>query len=179
MTPPISFSTAIYAYFVNNPLVLAAMVISFIYAIISFRQSQAPPPKPIKPPEPVVLKNFTPSTLSKFDGKDEDTKIYMGVNGKVFDVTRGRGFYGPEGPYGNFAGRDASRGLAKHSFDKEMLTPLDQPLDKLEDLNAEEKDSLREWEMHFDFKYIHVGYLVNEGEENGEIGPSKKTEKKE
>ena len=60
-----------------------------------------------------------------------------------------------EGMYANFAGRDASRGMAKQSFDEgmdarltssclihdplpEMLTPIDQPMDKLEDLTAEE-----------------------------------------
>lgn len=63
--------------------------------------------------------------------------------------------------YANFAGRDASRGMAKQSFDvgsysilllifclqppdiypiliTEMLTPIDQPLDKLEDLAKDE-----------------------------------------
>lgn len=62
--------------------------------------------------------------------------------------------------YGNFAGRDASRGMAKQSFDTgnqffhpasarltthhpEMLTPIDQPLDKLTDLQSDEMcDSL-------------------------------------
>ena len=59
--------------------------------------------------------------------------------------------------YGNFAGRDASRGMAKQSFEAgvfwvpemavniawltrflDMLTPIDQPLDKLEDLEPDE-----------------------------------------
>ena len=61
--------------------------------------------------------------------------------------------------YANFAGRDASRGMAKQSFDEgkspwttftallspdasmittEMLTPVDKPLDKLQDLTQEE-----------------------------------------
>lgn len=61
-----------------------------------------------------------------------------------------------DGMYGNFAGRDASRGMAKQSFDTgklqrnmssrynwshsftEMLTPIDQPLDKLDDLAKDE-----------------------------------------
>lgn len=64
------------------------------------------------------------------------------------------------GPYGNFAGRDASRGLAKNSFDMEMLTDDDKPIDKLEDLNKDEWDSLREWEQHFANKYLLVGTLV-------------------
>jgi membrane-associated progesterone receptor component len=57
--------------------------------------------------------------------------------------------------YANFAGRDASRGMAKQSFDDgeilvlvqhscklirhpEVLTAIDQPLDKLEDLTSSE-----------------------------------------
>ncbi len=61
--------------------------------------------------------------------------------------------------YANFAGRDASRGMAKQSFDEgqnhghvhtpyisihannaslDMLTSVDEPLDKLDDLTQEE-----------------------------------------
>ena len=43
-----------------------------------------------------------------------------------------------DGPYGNFAGRDASLGMAKQSFDEDMLTPLDQPLNKLDGLTMDE-----------------------------------------
>jgi len=50
------------------------------------------------------------------------------------------------GPYAIFAGRDASRGLAKQSFEAEMLTPIDEPIDKLEDLSASEWENLRDWE---------------------------------
>lgn len=44
----------------------------------------------------------------------------MGVRGRVYDVTLGANFYGPGSPYENFAGRDASRGLSKGSFDDGM-----------------------------------------------------------
>lgn len=65
-----------------------------------------------------------------------------------------------EGPYANFAGHDASRGLAKHSFDSDMVCDPNGPIDKLEDLNTEEWESLREWEQHFATKYLLVGKLV-------------------
>jgi membrane-associated progesterone receptor component len=51
----------------------------------------------------------------------------------VFHATAGKTFYGPGWLYSNFAGRDASRGLAKNSSDEEMLTYVDKPTDKLED----------------------------------------------
>ncbi|CAD7681490.1 unnamed protein product [Nyctereutes procyonoides] len=55
----------------------------------------------------------------------------MAINCKVF------------GPYGVFAGRDASRGLATFCLDKEAL-----------------KDD--DWDSQFTFKYGHVGKLLKE-----------------
>jgi membrane-associated progesterone receptor component len=93
-------------------------------------------------PDTVEWTKYTPRTLALYDGtamshSDQD-RILLAINGKVFDVSKGKNFYGPGGPYGNFAGRDASRGMAKQSFDAEMLTPLDKPIDTLEDLTPSE-----------------------------------------
>ncbi|KAF7727826.1 hypothetical protein EC973_006939 [Apophysomyces ossiformis] len=108
----------------------------------------------------MVFKNYTPKELLPYNGNGPDGRILMGVNGSVYDVTRGRNFYGPEGPYANFAGHDASRGLAKNSFDAEMTADPNGPIDKLEDLAADEWESLREWEQHFATKYLLVGKLI-------------------
>ncbi|EGV64185.1 Dihydrodipicolinate synthase [Yamadazyma tenuis] len=116
-----------------------------------------------KQESPVVEGKFTPKTLCKYNGSD-DPKIFMAVKGRVFDVSQGATFYGPGGPYENFAGRDASRGLAKNSFELELLTPLDQPLDTLEDLTPEERESLDSWEEHFENKYKIIGTLHGENE---------------
>lgn len=60
---------------------------------------------------------YTPRTLALHDGtQGEHSQILLAIDGHVFDVSSGRNFYGPNGPYGNFAGRDASRGMAKQSF---------------------------------------------------------------
>jgi membrane-associated progesterone receptor component len=65
------------------------------------------------------------------------------------------------GPYENFAGRDASRGLACQSFDAEMLTKdLKAPLDDLKGLGQDELDNLQNWEERFLEKYLVVGKLV-------------------
>lgn len=90
--------------------------------------------------------------------------VYLAVRGKVFDVTPGRNFYGPGGPYENFAGRDASRGLASGSFDEDMLTKnLHGPLDDLKDLDQSQLEALQDWEDRFVEKYLVVGKLVPVG----------------
>ncbi|KAI0727659.1 cytochrome b5 [Fomitopsis betulina] len=88
-------------------------------------------------PPTLLFKTYTPKTLEPFNG-EEGKRILLAINGVVYDVTAGRNFYGPQGMYANFAGRDASRGMAKQSFDLDMLTPIDQPLDKLDNLTPEE-----------------------------------------
>lgn len=107
-----------------------------------------------------VFRTFTPHTLLPYNGTG-GKPIYFAVRGRVFDVSAGRNFYGPEGPYANFAGRDASRGLARQSFDEEMLTKdLDGPLDRLADLAPEDMENLAGWEERFLSKYDVVGKLV-------------------
>lgn len=64
------------------------------------------------------------------------------------------------GPYATFAGCDASRMLAKHNFDSAKGKDVDNKIDTLSDLNAQEKDTLNEWRVHFDNKYLHIGDLV-------------------
>jgi len=118
---------------------------------------------PATHPDVFVFKTYTPKTLEPFTGKD-GSKILLAIDRKVFDVTAGRNFYGPDGMYGNFAGRDASRGMAKQSFDVEMLTEVDKPIDKLEDLDASELDNMNGWISHFTHKYVIVGKLVENDE---------------
>ncbi|PGG98830.1 hypothetical protein AJ80_09467, partial [Polytolypa hystricis UAMH7299] len=73
------------------------------------------------------------------------------------------------GPYENFAGRDASRGLACQSFDAEMLTKdLKGPLDDLKGLDDEQLENLQGWEERFLEKYLVVGKLVAEGDKEAE-----------
>nr|XP_060634932.1 membrane-associated progesterone receptor component 2 [Anolis sagrei ordinatus] len=109
-------------------------------------------------------RDFTLEQLREYDGA-RTPRLLLAVNGKVFDVTKGCKFYGPEGPYGIFAGRDASRGLATFCLDKDALRD---EYDDLSDLNAVQMESVREWEMQFKEKYDYVGRLLKPGEEPSE-----------
>lgn len=143
-------------------LVLLGML---LYTAYSWLRPHTPAAIPKEEPA-VVFKTFTPRTLLPYNGEN-DMPVYLAVRGRVFDVTRGRNFYGPGGPYANFAGRDASRGLAFGSFDEEMLTKdLDGPLDTLSDLTKDQLEALQGWEERFLDKYLVVGKLVAAGEED-------------
>jgi len=55
------------------------------------------------------------------------------------------------GPYGVFAGRDASRGLATFSLTEEAIKD---EYDDLSDLTSMQVDSVREWEIQFTGKTL-------------------------
>ncbi|GIY82258.1 membrane-associated progesterone receptor component 2 [Caerostris extrusa] len=115
------------------------------------------PPVPQLPP--LKKRDMTIEELKKFDGQNEEGRICVAVNGKVFDVTKGKRFYGPGGPYAAFAGRDASRGLALFSVE------CHEGYDDLSDLNSMQMDSVREWEIQFQERYHYVGRLLKPNEE--------------
>ncbi|XP_077559032.1 membrane-associated progesterone receptor component 1-like [Haemaphysalis longicornis] len=142
-------------------VVLSSVCVYLIYKIFFSRQHSRSAQVKREPELPPMKKrDMTPEEIRKYDGTGEDGRVLVAVNGKVFDVTRGRNFYGPGGPYHAFAGHDASRGLATFSVER----PKD-GYDDLSDLNPMEMESVREWEMQFTEKYHYVGRLLKPGEE--------------
>jgi predicted heme/steroid binding protein len=136
MSPPPTLSTVLLVYILRS-------VVNTIYPSVSepskvpreYKEGYSWLPK--SHPPTVLFTNYTPQTLARFSGRDGG-RILLAIDGIVFDVSAGRNFYGPgtcqsnlceicmsaevsyytaEGMYGNFAGRDASRGMAKQSFD--------------------------------------------------------------
>ena len=69
--------------------------------------------------------------------------------GRVYDVTRGKSFYGPGAAYGCFAGRDATVGLAKSELAAFQALDDDKVQeDQTKDIAAltpVEKKTLKEW----------------------------------
>lgn len=45
--------------------------------------------------QPVMCGDITRESLSKYDGRDFLKPLYFAVRGKVYDVTKGKDFYGP------------------------------------------------------------------------------------
>nr|KAG5701778.1 hypothetical protein BaRGS_000768 [Batillaria attramentaria] len=133
-----------------------------IYKIIASRRTSEPsePKEPELPP--LKKQDFSLEQLREYDGKGKEGRILIAVNGKVFDVTKGKRFYGPGGPYGLFSGRDASRALATFSLSEDSLRD---EYDDLSDLNSMQMESVREWEMQFTEKYHYVGKLLKPGEQ--------------
>jgi len=135
------------------------ILLALFLLLAYYRLRPTPPAILPKGPLPVVFQTFTPRTLLKNNGEN-GKPVYLAVRGKVYDVSSGRNFYGPGGPYENFAGRDATRGLACQSFDEDMLTKdLDGPLDDCKDLDKDQIENLSGWIERFDEKYLVVGKL--------------------
>ncbi|KAG5929666.1 hypothetical protein E4U42_005098 [Claviceps africana] len=159
-------ATSISTPFTPLNFILLSVLLYTLYSTVTGSNNGPSTSLPRGPP-PKVFRTYTPRTLLPFNGED-GRPIFFAVRGRVFDVSGGRSFYGPGGPYANFAGRDASRGLACHSFDREMLTEdLDGPLDGLEGLGSSEMEALEGWEETFLGKYDVVGRLVAVGSCDG------------
>ncbi|KAK9504615.1 hypothetical protein O3M35_010912 [Rhynocoris fuscipes] len=95
---------------------------------------------------------FTKDELSKYKG--ENGKIYLSIIGHVFDVTKGKRFYGPGESYHGFAGRDASKAFITGDFTKKGL------IDDLADLTLSDLRSLRDWLDRYKKDYIYKGKLI-------------------
>jgi len=142
-------------------LVLLAAILVLIYKILFPSAEEVKPSEPEKPMLPLKKQDMTLGELKVYDGASEECggRLCVAVNGKIFDVTRGRRFYGPGGPYSGFAGRDASRGLATFSVE-----PVSDAYDDLSDLKPGELEQVKEWELQFSEKYDYVGRLLKPGE---------------
>ncbi|KAM6961461.1 neudesin [Aplochiton taeniatus] len=119
--------------------------------------------------KPVRL--FTEEDLARYDGSEEGQPIYMAIKGVVFDVTKGKDFYGKGATYNALVGKDSTRAVAKMSLD---------PADITSDTTGLTEDQLQSLESVFEgtykTKYPIVGYtaqrILNEdGSPNTDFQP--------
>uniref|UniRef100_A0A7S2I8G2 Cytochrome b5 heme-binding domain-containing protein n=1 Tax=Helicotheca tamesis TaxID=374047 RepID=A0A7S2I8G2_9STRA len=107
--------------------------------------------------------SLTLDELSYYDGEEdedsgEDTPIYLAIKGRVYDVSAGGSFYGPEGQYHDFVGKDATRAFATGCLKEECITS------DMDGLNEKELKEIDRWielyETHDKYKF--VGKLVDD-----------------
>ena len=80
--------------------------------------------------------------------------IWLAILGRVYDVGKGVDYYGPEGGYNFFAGRDGSRAFVTGEFNEEGLT------DDLEGFSPMQIGEIDGWVKFYDKEYTYVGKLI-------------------
>ncbi|XP_017036585.1 membrane-associated progesterone receptor component 1 [Drosophila kikkawai] len=104
--------------------------------------------------------DFTVAELREYNGTREDGRILVAINFSIYDVSRSKHYYGRNGVYPNYAGRDISRNLINFSVE----TNESEEFDDFSDLSISQMSTLREWDQQFREKYPLVGKLLREGE---------------
>lgn len=97
----------------------------------------------------------TKAQLAAHDGVAQPHRpLWIALIGEVFDVTSGARFYGPEGGYKGFAGRDGSRAFKTGEFNEEGL------VETLEGLDDDAHLALDDWLSFYRKDYTFVGRLA-------------------
>lgn len=122
---------------------LAFASVYFIYAKYFAKQPQQ------------ALRILTRQDLSPYNGSTNDLPIYVGILDKVYDVSKNRESYGTGQSYAVFAGKDATRALAKMALTEQEM----QPFGKIDDLNEKELKTLQEWVAFYEKRYPIVAQL--------------------
>jgi membrane-associated progesterone receptor component len=107
---------------------------------------------------------ITKAELAECDGV-RTPRIFVAVDGLVFDVSKAPGFYGPGGNYHGFAGKDCTRALALGLTDAADV--LANPGGK-QGLTVPQQMKIDDWLDVFESKYPVVGSLAVEAVEAAE-----------
>ncbi|EFJ44989.1 hypothetical protein VOLCADRAFT_64254 [Volvox carteri f. nagariensis] len=99
------------------------------------------------------MRDFTAGELARHDGSDKSLPLYLSIKGVVYDITKGKDYYGPDGVY-PFAGKEVARAFALFSTEETDCN------DNLEGLSYTELENLRDWTARFNSKYPIIGRLV-------------------
>lgn len=134
------------------------LVVSLWLGYLMFSQQSTDSHKEVEPKpeeEPIVLRDFTLEQLREFNGLN-GKPIYIAIKGEVYDASKGTQYYGEGAPYQCFAGRDATRAMAKFSFEEAELANPD-----VSDIGPFERGMLEDFIHKFKYYrcYPVVGFL--------------------
>jgi len=96
---------------------------------------------------------MTKSELALYNGSPDSPGLYLAILGQVYDVSKGRDYYGPGGGYAFFSGKDGSRAFVSGQFDEEGL------IDDTTGLSHGDYIGLKEWIEFYEKDYIRVGVV--------------------
>ena len=101
------------------------------------------------PPRKISREELTLAT------SENATTLYVSILGHVFDVSKGASYYGKNGGYAFFAGRDATRAFATGDFSADGLQ------ESIEGLSSPECLAIQKWLSFYQShrKYDFLGYL--------------------
>jgi len=96
---------------------------------------------------------LTKTELALYDGSDGSPGLYLAMMGVVYDVSKGKEYYGPGGGYSFFAGKDSTRAFVSGQFDEEGL------VEDVSGLSSGDYLGLEEWGSFYEKDYVRVGLL--------------------
>ena len=111
-------------------------------------------PAPTEPAAVSQDKLFTIEELKTHDGSDSSKPIYLGLVGEVFDVSKAPQYYGQDGGYSFFSGRDGTRAFVTGDFTEEGL------IDDVTGLSSANILGIVEWQVMYRKDYTYVGKLI-------------------
>lgn len=77
-------------------IALVGLIVLLLYKILKSRSDEtARRHTPPEPELPKLRRDFTVQELKQYDGNQPDGRVLVAVNGIVYDVTKGKRFYGP------------------------------------------------------------------------------------
>lgn len=76
-------------------LLLVSLIVYLLYKIVKSRSDTGAPSTPPEPELPKLRRDFAVQELKQYDGNQPDGRVLVAVNGHVYDVTKGKRFYGP------------------------------------------------------------------------------------
>lgn len=90
------FASGIMNEIIYSPvnLLLTVIIAILVYKIYRSKFAKVHVESPT-PDLPKIRKDMTVAELRQYDGTQPDGRVLVAVNGWIFDVTRGRRFYGP------------------------------------------------------------------------------------
>lgn len=143
----------------------------FLADDLTVDQKAQPPKSPEKSPTPETNNGqrlFTREELKLFDGSEGSPGLYLAMVGQVFDVSKGKDYYGPGGGYSFFTATDGSRAFVTGQFDADGL------VDDVSGLSGQDYLGLQEWIEFYHKDYTFVGKLIGRfysetGEETAEL----------